>query len=254
MKTFLNSNKPIITTMLKAADVDNIIAEITRSLSEGAQAFGFQIETLPPEQRTETNYKKIFSAMDGRPAYVTAYQRSNVSPVPQSDEELGAELLKALDCGAVLLDIRGDMFCQCDGELTFDPAAVEKQKRFIQKIHDKGGEVLMSSHVMKFISRGEVLKIAEAQAERGADIAKIVTNADSEEELSENFEALLLLKKELKIPALFLCNGTHCKSHRVIGPVLGGSPLFLTTENSFAAGTVTQPANKTAAEILKIAF
>ena len=44
----------------------------------------------------------------------------------------------------------------------------------------------MSSHVLKFIKTDEVLEIAREQRRRGADIAKIVTAADTESELLEN--------------------------------------------------------------------
>ncbi len=44
-----------------------------------------------------------------------------------------------------------------------------------------GAEVLMSSHTFKFMKTDEVLRIVTAQQERGADVAKIVTAANSEE-------------------------------------------------------------------------
>ena len=79
----------------------------------------------------------------------------------------------------------------------------------------------MSSHVMKFTPAEEVLRIAVAQQERGADVAKIVTAANTEEEELENLRITSLLKKELRIPFLFLSGGSHTQLHRTMGPMLG---------------------------------
>lgn len=231
MNSFLHSDRPIITAMLKNRDTRSLLAEIERCIINGAEAFGLQIDIMEPQYRTKKDFTELFQAMDGRPAYITDYSRGNVNPVPQSEEELTQELLMAFDCGAKLCDIRGDLYCPSAGEITEDEIAVEKQKALIRQIHQMGGEVLMSSHVLKYIPKEETLRIAMLHQERGADIAKIVTMADSEEELMENFETTLLLKRKLQIPSLFLCNGTHCKKHRIMGPLLG-SCMFLTTENS----------------------
>lgn len=78
----------------------------------------------------------------------------------------------------------------------------------------------MSSHVLVFTPAERVLEIALAQQERGADIVKIVTGADTMEEQLENLRITNLLKKELKTPFLFLSGG-ECQLHRRIGPMLG---------------------------------
>ena len=99
--------------------------------------------------------------------------------------------------------------------------AIKKQMDLIDKIHSLGGEVLMSSHVYKFRTPERVLEIALSQQERGADIVKIVTGADSREEELKNLEICHLLKQELKVPFLFLSCGEYNQLHRNIGPALG---------------------------------
>lgn len=231
MSIFLNSDRPVITAMLKSYEIPALLEEIESAGKQGAEAFGFQIDFLDPKDRTRQNFTDIFQAMGDKPAYVTNYVRGNRSAKPQSDEELMEELLVALDCGGKLCDIRGDMFCRSQYEITSNDAAVEKQKEVIREVHRMGGEVLMSSHVLEFTDKARTLEIAEMHRERGADISKIVTVADSEEELLENLEISLMLKRKLSIPSLFLCNGSHCYKHRRLGPVLG-SCMFLTIENS----------------------
>jgi 3-dehydroquinate dehydratase type I len=123
----------------------------------------------------------------------------------------------------------GDMFDRQPGEMTTDPAAVEKQKKLIVDLHEAGVEVLMSSHVLKFTPAEEVLEIARRQQERGVDIVKIVTGAENMEQQLENLRITNLLKQELKVPFLFLSGG-ECGLHRRIGPMLGCC-MYLCTPN-----------------------
>jgi 3-dehydroquinate dehydratase len=92
---------------------------------------------------------------------------------------------------------------------------------FIDEVHKRGGEVLMSSHIKQFRSAERVVEVALAQQRRGADIVKIVTGAETQEEELKNLEICHLLKKELNVPFLFLSGGKYSYLHRTIGPALG---------------------------------
>lgn len=230
MKYIQNPDKPVLTAMLLSRDPDAIIAEIKDILAAGTDAFGFQIEHMKPEHKTKEVFRRIFDAMEGKPAYVTNYRRGNNQP-ELSDDDLAEQLLDMLDSGATLLDIPGDMFCPAPLEMTYDETAIKKQMALIDEIHARGGEVLMSSHMLKFMPKADVYAAAKEQARRGADISKIVTNADTMEELNENREISIGLHRECPVPFLFLCNGKTCRKHRLYGPALG-SNLFLCIEDS----------------------
>ena len=230
MKTFLGQSRPMITVMLKSKNTGALIEEIKRTSAQGAEAYGLQLEGLQKQYLNRQDLTDIFQAMEDKPCYVTNYARGNINGQNQSDEMLAEELLLALDCGAVLCDVRADMFDRCVGEFTLQDTAVEKQKELIREIHRKGKEALMSSHIFQFTPKEQVYAIAHAMQERGADIAKVVAIADDEKELTEAFETLLLLKKEIVIPTLFLCNGFCSYKHRMLGPLLG-SCMYLTVEN-----------------------
>lgn len=248
LDSFLQKNRPTLTAMLKSGTTEGILGEIETMLGQGTDAFGFQIEQMKPEERRAENYKKIFSAMKGKPAYVTNYIRGN--SVPHTDEELTEELYVAVECGAKLIDVRCDLFDRNSDEYTFNETAIARQKEVIEKLHSMGAQVLMSTHIFHYITGEEVLKIALSQQERGVDIVKIVTMANSEEELMDNLKTTVTLKEKLSVPSLFLCNGTHCKKHRILGPVLG-SDMFLAVENSRTEDN--QPTLKRAKEILTLA-
>ena len=154
--------------------------------------------------------------------------------------EVATGYLRLCDMGATLIDVLGDLYCPTKYEITTDPVAIEKQKALIDEIHARGCEVLMSSHVLEFRSGEEVLAIAREHQARGADISKIVTFANTEEEELENLKTTALLRRELDIPFLFLSGGTHCKLHRTIGPMLG-SCMWLTVQQHDECSAKFQP-------------
>ena len=228
--SFLHSDHPILTGMLKSTTKQELLLEIDRLREEGAEAFGLQVEVLTAEAKQEDALAEILSAMRDKPIYLTDYLRMNTTP-DIDWHTLAQRLIRAAELGATLIDVPADMFRSSDMELTHDREAIAAQRELIDKLHALGAEVLMSSHVLRFIPPHTVLAIAEEHKARGADISKIVTDANSPEELAANFYASTLLARELGLPHLFLCNGTHCKRHRLFGPMLG-SCMYLVTENA----------------------
>ena len=217
--TFTDYEKPLLTVMVKQTETpESAIAEIGRANYCGAEAFGIQLENLPRKFHTPENIKKIFSAMGDKPIYVTNYKL--VNNIDMSYEEIGEELLTFLDYGATLIDVMGDMFLKAEDELTMDNAAKEKQMELIDRIHKKGGQVIMSSHVNKFMTEERVLEIANEHKLRGADISKIVAYGNTMEEQMENLRITSVLREKLGIPYLFLSGGESL-IHRRLGILLG---------------------------------
>ncbi len=157
----------------------------------------------------------------------------------KSDETLAEELVNLASYGADLCDVMGDYFDRQPGELTMDPVAVDRQMKLIETIHGKGAKVLMSSHVLKFIPAERVLTIALEQQRRGADICKIVTGAETMDEQIENLRIIRLLKKELKIPFLFLCGGECAILRRIGGEI--GCCMYLCVHEHDEYATPVQP-------------
>ena len=61
---------------------------------------------------------------------------------------------------------------------------------------------------------------------RGADVVKIVTCVNTEAELAEAVRTTMLLRHELKVPFIHLCNGKFSRPHRFLCPLLGTAILF----------------------------
>jgi len=249
MKTsFLNQNRPLITGMVLKDNPDSIRFAVKNSIFDGADCLGIQFECLKKEYKTEENYKKIIAACSGHPIYVTNYRAGCNKGL--SDEELADDLIKILSCGATLADVPASLFDLESGmgiglELSMKQDAIDKQMNLIDQLHHLGKEVLMSSHILKFTPAETVLEVAFEQQRRGADIVKIVTAANSNEEQMENLRITTLLKKELKVPFLFLSGGTHSKIHRMIGPQLGCITYLAVREHDERA-VPTQPTIKAA--------
>ncbi|MBR3692367.1 MAG: type I 3-dehydroquinate dehydratase [Clostridia bacterium] len=241
--TFSTQSRPLIAGMILRDDPDSIIFAVKNSIRDGADCLGIQLEYLKKEYKSEEIYKKIFAACSGLPIYITNYRGKENNGC--SDREISDELLMALSCGATLADVPASWF-DSDSEmgigleLSMKQSAIDKQMHLIDKIHQMGKEALMSSHVLRFISAETVLEIACEQQRRGADVVKIVTAANSDEEQMENLRLTTLLKKELKVPFLFLSSGTHSKIHRMIGPQLGCAAYLAVKEHDERA-IITQP-------------
>lgn len=243
--TFLGHSKPLLTVMLQCATPETAIGRIRNANCLGADAYGLQVESLQPEYHTREVYQRILGEMRGRPSYVTNYRGGYNKGA--SDEEVAEGLIFLADSGATLCDVMGDMFCVHPQQLTEDAVAVEKQKRLIDSLHEKGAEVLMSSHVMQFTPAERVCEIAWEQKRRGADIIKIVTGAETMEQQIENLRITDLLKRELDAPFLFLSGGI-CSLHRRLGGYLGCCMTLCVYEHD-ALSTAQQPLLQTMKEI-----
>ncbi len=214
---FLVDGRPTLTVMVQGRTPERVIELIERGHEGGGDAFGVQLEPLENQYHNKETYKRFYEAAKGKPIYVTSYRYG--AGTGKSDRELADEILEFTAMGKeyntlVLTDVMGDIFCKTPYELTMDEKAIEEQKKYIAELHALGAEVLMSSHVLEFREGDDVLKIAEAHKERGVDISKIVTKADTKEELLKNFETSARLTRELGIPSLFLCGGDECTLHR----------------------------------------
>lgn len=236
-QSFFENDKALLTVMVQADNPDRIKELIDKSVPEGAEAFGIQLEQLKSEYRTKEVYKDLFAYTKDKPVYVTNYRHTTNEG--KTDEELAEELVEFADYGADLCDVMGDYFDRQPDEVAVDKTAIEKQKELIKRIHDKGAKVLMSSHMYEYTPAERVLEIALGHQERGADICKIVTGAETMEQQLENLKIINMLKENLKIPFLFLCCG-ECGILRRIGGELGCC-MYLCVHEHDALATAVQP-------------
>lgn len=236
-KSFLNHEVPLLTVMLQCETPEIAIGKIRNALALGADAFGLQVECLKPEFHNTETYKRLFDEMKDKPCYATYYRTAN--NMGKTDEELVEGMMELSESGATLVDVMGDLFLKHPEELTDDEKAIKKQMKLIDKLHNNGTEVLMSSHLFKFAPAERVLEIAREQKRRGADIIKIVTGADDMQGQIENLRITDLLKREIGAPFVFL-SFDECSLHRRLGIKLGCCMSLCVYEHD-ALSTPMQP-------------
>lgn len=227
MKTFLNSKKPLLVGMLRKTTKAELLEEIKSLRAQGADAYGFQLESMEPEMRTREALAEVFAEMDDLPVYATNYMRGNKQE--KTWDALAEEMILMAELGATIIDIPGDMFASAEYELTYDKEAIAKQKALIDRLHAMGKEVLISTHALAPFASEAVLTYAREHVARGADVSKIVTVANTEAQEDEAFRSLALLK-QTGIPFLYLVVGERQRKHRIFGPALGCC-MYLCTEH-----------------------
>ena len=200
------------------------LENIRRSVAEGADAIAIQMMPLPLEMRTVDYYRELMDAAPELPFMFINYRSDCVHG--NDDEARQKYLLDAVRAGAEVVDVMGDLFDPSCYELTLDRKAVQKQKDLIAQIHDLGGKVVMSSHMPHARTAEEILWHLREEESRGADLLKIVTRADTGDELAEAMRATAILKQALDKPFIQLCNGKFSRIHRYMGPKLGCAVAF----------------------------
>ena len=236
--TFLNHTKPLLCCMVQEETPDKMIEIILQANYEGADAFGFQLECWKPEYMNEETFRYVFKHCLGKPIYVTSYR--NHSNSGKTDDECAEILFMAIRAGATLADIMADFYDPQPYEMTYNETAVEKQKAIIERLHVAGAEVLMSSHTHTHLDEDTLVAYAKAQRERGADVIKIVNFDYKDEDIDDNFRAILRIKREVGGHFLFLATGPKCYPIRQIGTSLGVC-MWLCVQSYKPGGSREQP-------------
>lgn len=233
------NDAPVFCTQIQEDNPSDAIATVKDAIRRGTDVVGLQMEVLEPKYRTEDAIRSIIAAAGAIPVYLTDYKRFDKWD-SFSWEEKRKELLMGAACGASLIDIPGNMFSKDAFELTYDKDAIAMQKEFIAQIHEAKRKVLISSHIFQFTKQEEAIKIALEQQSRGADVIKIVTACNTDEELIQTLETVRVLKATLQKPFIFVSSGEKGRYQRLIGPHLG-SCVWLCAPKYGKYDTVAQP-------------
>ena len=230
---------PLFGLSTTPATPEETIADIRQYEAEGAHGICLHMSKLAPEYWDEETFRKIIASARTVEIYASCY-RNNDSKQQTDDERAGMMRMMAR-AGASIVDVMGDMYDPTPGELTENKEAIEKQKALIAELKLLGVTVLMSSHVLAPRSAEEAFKIAAAQRDRGADIAKIVLKCDTEAELAESRRTNELLRTKLGIPFVHVCSGEMGKKVQRYETLLTGSCMsFVRHDESDTQPSVAQ--------------
>ena len=264
MKTISKLQAPVLAGVVRERTKLDAIAEMKNCMYDGAGMIDLHMSCL--EKTDEDMLREIISASK-LPVLALNYNLTyDWQEAGYSEEDRVESFLRAVNAGAAGVDMQGytfDLpsksgFCGEDKysftknnpkEVVTNSTIIEKQCDFIEKVHYKGAEVLLSCHPGIPMDSTQVVELALFLEKRNPDIIKIVTIATNEEEMIESIKAMNLLKKEVKTAVSYHAGGDAGAISRVVNPMLGSHMVFC-VDHFNAGSTMGQIDLKTAKDII----
>ena len=258
-KSFVANKAPVLAAVIRERTPRDAIAEIKNYALHGAKGADLHLSCLDEQYR---NVESIAEIVNQSPLPILGlnYNQNPDWSVYETTEEERVELLMmAIDAGAAGVDIQGytyDLFSHKafreeyshldysfiknkPREVVVDTKIIEKQCDLIERVHAKGGEVLLSNHLLIPMKTDELVELCLFLEQRKPDIIKIVTQSETDEDMLESFKSMLTIKKEIKTHVTLFCNGATGALTRIINPMLGGYMVF-TSDGFNARSNFTQ--------------
>lgn len=240
-KSISKIKSPALAGVVRCKEIMEAIAEIKNCMYSGADMIDLHMSCL---DSSDTESLRAIIASSKLPVLALNYNTFlDWQPAGLTEEERVDSFLRAVEAGADGVDIQGytfdvaskTAFCGEDKysftkgnpkEIVTDDKIISKQCDFIENVHGKGAEVLLSCHPGIPMNSTQVVELALFLEKRNPDIIKIVTIANNEEEMLEAVKAMLLLKKEVKTSVSYHAGGNFGGLTRILNPVLGGQIAF----------------------------
>ena len=263
-KVLSNIVAPALAGVIREKTKMSAIAEIKNCMYDGANMIDLHLSCL---EKYDVNTLKEIVNSTRLPILALNYNRTvDWKDTGFTEEERIQSFLLAVEAGVAGVDMQGytfhtpsrDNFCGEDKysftknnpkEVVTDSKIISMQCEFIEEIHSKGAEVLLSCHPGIAMTGAQVVDLALFLEKRNPDIIKIVTSANTEDEMIESIKTMLLLKKEVKIPVSYHANGKYGGLTRIINPALGGQIVFC-IDRFTESSTMEQLDLKTAKKVI----
>lgn len=265
MKRLSEIESPAIAGVIREKTKLSAIGEIKNSVYDGADMIDLHLSCL---ENCDLETLKAIIESSNVPVLALNYNAKTDWSFCGFTEDERAEMFRlAVSAGAAGIDMQGytfdanskDGFCG-EGKYSFtkgnpkeivtDEKIIKRQCDFIEEIHSKGAEVLLSCHPGIAMNSTQVVELALFLEKRNPDIIKIVTIANNEDDLIESFKAMSLLKREVKTKVSYHAGGKAGKLSRIINPILGGQVVFCVDRFS-ETSTMEQLDLKTAKKIIE---
>lgn len=268
-KSFASPASPLVIGVIRERTVRDAIAKIKSATLHGATAIDLHLSCLNPEFKNTESIRKIVDQCDLPILALNYSQDYEYNEFEEPEEDRIALLLQAVEAGVAAIDMQAysydryskknfrEEYKDCglpfikEGihEIVCDPVILEKQKALVNKVHEMGAEVLISCHPMVVLNREEVLALAESLDARDPDIIKIVTRAETEDDMLESVASMIELRRHFKKPVHVHAAGKAGQLSRVVNPLLGGHLLFC-NDGFTASSNFAQPDLQTVRTIL----
>jgi hypothetical protein len=241
MRRLSTITAPAIAGVVREQSAKMAIAQIKNCLYDGADMIDLHMSCL--QDYSVDTLKSIVQSTKLPILALNYNNKYDWSGAGLSEEERVQSFLNAVQAGVAGVDIQGytyhlpskTEFCGEDKysftkgnpkEVVTDEAIIQKQCELIEKVHSMGAEVLLSCHPLIPMTSEQVVELALFLEKRNPDIIKIVTIANTDEEMIESIKTMLALKKEVKTPVSYHAGGEKGKLSRILNPALGGQIAF----------------------------
>lgn len=242
--SFAKHPSPLLIGVIRRRTADEAIKDIQQSEARGATAIDLHLSCLEREAQSPDELRRILRAATTPVLTLNYNQRYNWESYECPEEERVALLLRSAEAGASAIDIQGYTYDlpskesyrgdpnaysftkNAPREVVTDPHVIERQTELIERVHAMGAEALISTHTGIFMNCDEVVDLALFLEKRNPDVIKIVGGCTNEEELTEAFRTMLVLKKELKTTVHYHVAGAIGRISRIVNPLLGGHMIF----------------------------
>ncbi len=241
MKNLSKLEAPAIAGVVREKTAKAAIAEIKNCMYDGADMIDLHLSCL--EKDDVDTLKGIVNASK-LPILALNYNKNYAwENTGFSEEERIASFMRAIEAGVAGVDMQGytfdvkskdgffgeDKYTFTKGnpsEIVTDEAVISKQCAFIEEVHAKEAEVLLSCHPVIPMNCQQVVDLALFLEQRKPDIIKIVTLSESEDDLWESIKTMSVLNREVKTPVSYHVSGKTGVLSRIINPILGGQIIF----------------------------
>ena len=264
MKKLSTINPPALAGVVREHTSNEIIAEIKNCTYHGADMIDLHMSCM---QDSSVDALRTIINASALPILALNYNMDeNWQPLGLSEEQRVESFKRAIEAGAAGVDMQGYTFSAESksayiGDKSFsfasvnpcevvtDPDVISKQCEFIEWVHEKGAEVLLSCHPARVMNCEQVVDLALFLEKRNPDIIKLVTLAETEDDLIESFKTMRVLKKEVKTAVSFHVGGAKGDLSRIINPMLGSHMIFC-VDSFKATSTMGQLHLETARDII----
>ena len=245
-KSFVKQPSPVLAGVVREKTVRGAMAMIRNCEYHGANVLDLHLSCLDEEARTVESLKRIINSTKLPMLGLSYNQAYDTEPLNMTEEERIELLWRFVEAGGAAIDVQGYTYDRpsktefnasfsnmpqsfvrsAPKEVVMDEAVIEKQKALIQRAHEAGAEVLLSTHTGVYLDCDQVVELAKYLEKRGADILKIVTPCDTLEQAVGSMRTMLTLKKEVAMPTHLHCSGEAGQLTRILNPLLGGYLIF----------------------------
>lgn len=240
-KTLASIKAPAVAGVVREKTIPEAIAEINNCMYHGADMIDLHMEVLD-----DSSVEALRRIVDSTPLPILALNYNcnyDWSPKGLTEEERIEYFYRAIEAGVAGIDIQGytfhadskNGFCGEDvysftkgnpKEIVTDKNIIAKQCELIDKAHAKGVEVLHSCHPGVPMNTEQIMDLIAFLEKKNPDIIKIVSIADTEEQLWEAVKTMAEIKAKVKTPVSFHAGGKCGAPTRILNPLMGGQIAF----------------------------